>query len=178
MSPSVVHSIRISNHISLATKTDSSGRNMQCHLQPYKLRPFEEVMMELDVENHTLNFTIPASQYTMGLTGLWPDGETKLWSFELRNLPKARYQMFAILRYGLSLRLKDFSIEQRSCSEIPRDVQFSCTHWIIRILLVVVWIVVDYKLNRYCHQIEYLLPKIIFTATLAFLLGIRYGINF
>ena len=71
------------------------------------------------------------------------------------------------------------------CDVIPSDVipviscnvHFGCTHWIIRNLLVVLWIAVDYKVNRYFQEMGYLQPKIILTAALAFVLGIRYGIN-
>ena len=152
--------------------------------EPHELRVFDEVTMELDVENHKLNFNFHATPYSLEL---WPDSpperKPELWSCEIRNLPEAKYHLFAIVGHGHSLRLKDFSIQHRSCPEIPvipRDVPFSCTHWkgwIIRILLVVLWMIMDCELNRQYHQIGYLWPKIIYSAACSFMFGIRYGIN-
>ena len=155
------------------------------------LDSLDEVIMELDVGNRTLTFNIRAS----------PRYTTRV---EMRDLPKAKYHLCAVLGSGVCLRLKDFSIEHRTCSDtpvipsdivpvipgdvipvdpsdvipvIPRDVHILCTLWIIRILLVVLCVIIDYQLNLRSYQMGYLWPKIIFTAALAFVAGIRYGVT-
>ena len=149
-------------------REDNRSGDFQYKELCHGLDSLDEVIMELDVENHTLNFSVRA-----------PPRFTR--HVEMRDLPIAKYHLYAVLGTGNGLRLKDFSIEHRTCSDnpvIPRDVHFSCTHWIIRISLAVLWVAADYKLNRYFHEMGYLQPKIIFTAVLACVLGIRYGLNF
>ena len=163
----ILHDIVIHKDYVRGRKTGRSGRFVKSAKLRHEFDSFEEVIMELDLEDHTLNFNIRASS-------------PRRVRIEMRDIPKANYHLTVSLGRGHCLRLQDFSIEHRPCSEIPvisRDVHFPCTYWIIRILLVVLWVIIDYKLNRYCHQTDYLLPKIIFSAVLEFVLGIRYGVH-
>ena len=96
----VFRNIRFRRRTLRTFRRDRIGDYVDCMMRN-GLDSLDEVIMELDVENHTLNFNVRASPlYTARV--------------EMENLPKGKYHLHAVLGTGNGLRLKDFSIEHRT----------------------------------------------------------------